>query len=71
MDVVELPPELEATFRANDAAWKFWSGLPNGYRRQMTWWVISAKQPETRERRLAQLIADSAAGRPVPPLTRR
>lgn len=34
-------------------------------------WVISAKRPETRERRLAQLIADSAAGRPVPPLTRR
>jgi hypothetical protein len=27
------------------------------------WWVISAKRPETRERRLATLIADSAAGR--------
>jgi hypothetical protein len=33
--------------------------------------VVSAKRPETRERRLAQLITDSAAGRPVPPLARR
>jgi hypothetical protein len=33
--------------------------------------VVSAKRPETRGRRLAQLITDSAAGRPVPPLTRR
>jgi hypothetical protein len=33
--------------------------------------VTSAKKPETREKRLAQLIECSAAGRTVPPLTRR
>jgi uncharacterized protein YdeI (YjbR/CyaY-like superfamily) len=33
-------------------------------------WVVSAKRAETRQRRLDQLIADSAAGRTVPPLTR-
>jgi hypothetical protein len=32
--------------------------------------VISAKRDETRQRRLDQLIADSAAGRTIPPLTR-
>ena len=35
-----------------------------------THWVISAKRPETRERRLAQLIEHAAAGRRVPHFTR-
>ena len=34
-------------------------------------WVVSAKRAETRDRRLAQLISDSAAGRKVPPLAPR
>jgi hypothetical protein len=33
-----------------------------------TFWVVSAKRPETRARRLATLIECSAAGRRVPPL---
>jgi len=65
---VELPPELEAVFRANEAAWEFWSGLPKGYRRQMTWWVVSAKRPETQRRRLDALIEEHAAGRRIDPV---
>jgi hypothetical protein len=33
--------------------------------------TVSANRPETRERRPAQLIADSAAGRKIPPLVPR
>ena len=33
-------------------------------------WVTSAKRPETRSRRLHQLISDSAGGRHVPPFIR-
>ena len=40
------------------------------YRRQAAHWVMSAKKPETRERRLATLIADSEAGLRVGPLRR-
>ena len=36
------------------------------YRRQVIHWVLTAKQEATRERRLVQLIEDSAAGRLVP-----
>jgi len=50
-------------FRAERAAWAFFQQQPAGYRRMATWWVMSAKRPETRARRLATLIADSAAGR--------
>ncbi len=56
-------PEQEERFRANAAAWEYWSAAPAGYRKMATWWVVSAKRPETRERRLATLIEDSAAGR--------
>ena len=63
-----FPPDLEARFRANERAWDFWNRQPPGYRRQMTWWVVSAKRDETRERRLFSLISEHAAGRRLDPL---
>ena len=60
----------EKRFKADKAAWKFFSSMPRSYRRLATFWVMSAKRPETRERRLAALIADSAAGRRIKPLRR-
>jgi uncharacterized protein YdeI (YjbR/CyaY-like superfamily) len=56
-------PEHEQRFRANAAAWQYWAAAPLGYRKTATWWVVSAKRYETRERRLEQLIELSAAGR--------
>jgi uncharacterized protein YdeI (YjbR/CyaY-like superfamily) len=50
-------------FRAQKKAWAFFEAQPSGYRRTATHWVMSAKREETRERRLAQLIADSASGK--------
>jgi Uncharacterized protein conserved in bacteria len=58
-----LPPALEKSFRAHSDAWTFFSAQPPGYRRTAIWWVVSAKQETTRQRRLAQLIADSAGRR--------
>jgi uncharacterized protein YdeI (YjbR/CyaY-like superfamily) len=62
--------EQEAAFRAARAAWAWFQDQPPSYRKAATHWVVSAKREETRERRLRRLIADSAAGRTVPPLTR-
>ena len=64
-----LSAEEERVFRSNRAAWKNFSAMPPSYRRPATWWVVSAKKPETRERRLATLIADSEAGRRIKLLT--
>jgi len=63
-----LPPELERQIEAKQAAWEYWQDRPPGYRRQAAIWILSAKQEATRERRLASLIEDSAAGRPIKPL---
>jgi uncharacterized protein YdeI (YjbR/CyaY-like superfamily) len=65
----EFEPGALAQIEADEAAWAYWSARPPSYRRQATWWVISAKRPETRARRLATLIADCAAGRTIKPLT--
>jgi uncharacterized protein YdeI (YjbR/CyaY-like superfamily) len=65
----EFCAEERAQLEADAAAWAYFSARPPSYRRQATWWVISAKRPETRARRLATLIADSAAGRTIKPLT--
>ncbi|MCA1812563.1 MAG: YdeI/OmpD-associated family protein [Halobacteriales archaeon] len=42
-----------------------WSAQPASYQKPAAWWVVSAKKPETKARRLAQLVADSAQGRRV------
>jgi uncharacterized protein YdeI (YjbR/CyaY-like superfamily) len=58
-----LDPGAEKTFRANRKAWKFFNEQAPSYRRVAIYWVTSAKKEETRARRLATLIEDSAAGR--------
>jgi uncharacterized protein YdeI (YjbR/CyaY-like superfamily) len=65
---VSLPPALEARFRKQAAAWRFWDAQPPGYRRMMCWFVMSAKRDETRLRRLERLIAECAAGRRIVPM---
>jgi uncharacterized protein YdeI (YjbR/CyaY-like superfamily) len=70
-EAVRFDDEQTALLRADPAAWEWFSRQSPAYRRSATHWVISAKRPETRARRLAQLIADSAQGRKVPPLIPR
>jgi uncharacterized protein YdeI (YjbR/CyaY-like superfamily) len=64
-----LEPEQEKRFHADPEAWEFFERQPPSYRRTAIYWVVSAKRAETRERRLAVLIADSAAGRRLAQLT--
>jgi uncharacterized protein YdeI (YjbR/CyaY-like superfamily) len=66
-----LDPDEDAAFRANKIAWDRFQALPPSYRRTAIYWVVTAKKPETRVRRLATLIEDSAAGRRLKQLTPR
>ena len=60
-----LDAAAEARFRAEPAAWDWFQGQPPSYRKAALHWAVSAKREETRERRLTQLIADSAAGQRI------
>lgn len=58
-----IPEPYLSQFKKNKAAFKFFESQPAGYRKQMSWWIVSAKLEETRLKRLKRLIAESAAGR--------
>jgi len=60
--------ESDRRFRAHRAAWDFFQSQPPGYRRTATFWVVSAKKEETRQRRLEVLIAAAGSGRRIDPL---
>ena len=59
----ELIEPYTSQFCAHAEAWTWFQAQPPSYRRTLIWWVISAKQEATRQSRLQQLIAESAAGR--------
>jgi uncharacterized protein YdeI (YjbR/CyaY-like superfamily) len=66
----KLEPDQQRRLRADERAHAFFESQPPSYRRAAIHWVTSAKKPETRERRLSQLIECSAARELVPPLRR-
>jgi uncharacterized protein YdeI (YjbR/CyaY-like superfamily) len=64
--VAELPPEYAAQLAADARASAFLAAATASYRRIALHWVMSAKQAATRDKRMAQLIDDSAHGRLIP-----
>lgn len=58
----EFSPEFEKKFRSNKRAWDFFQSEPPSIRKVCIFWVMSAKQEETRLRRLDSLIESSAKG---------
>lgn len=63
---MQFTPELKEAFQAHEEAWRSFQAEPPGYRRTATFYVMSAKRLETRERRLAQLVEVSARGERLP-----
>ena len=64
-----LSREQKKIFRRNAAGWSFFSSQAPWYQRTAGYWVSSAKQTETQQRRLARLMKDSEAGRRIDRLT--
>ena len=50
------PSELASALDANPAARRHWDGFPRSPRRALIWWVMSAKRPETRQRRVTTIV---------------
>ena len=63
-----LSPALQRSFRARARAWSFFKATPAWYQRTCSFYVMSAKQPQTRERRLGVLISHCARGEALRPL---
>ena len=63
-----FPPIYERRLRANKKAWAYFTSQAPSRRKATIHWVTSAKQEETRLRRLQMLIADCARDKPNWPL---
>jgi uncharacterized protein YdeI (YjbR/CyaY-like superfamily) len=61
--------EANAALDAAPGARPFWERQPPGYRRSATHWVMSAKRPETKAKRLAALVEACAGGERVAAIT--
>ena len=51
-----LPEPYQGKLKKAKAAWTFFQSQPPSYRKQVSWWVISAKKEETRQKRLQRAI---------------
>lgn len=58
----ELSRDYEKEFRRHKGAWEFFQTYPPYLKKQVSYWVMSAKKEETRSRRLQRLIESSAKG---------
>ena len=56
------PPDLEAALAGVPAASARWEAWAPTNRRQYIYWVLDAKRPETRARRIADVVRRAAAG---------
>lgn len=65
---VKLDKEYEKVVRENDLAWTHFKNLAPSIKRATIWWVMSAKQEATRQKRLGILIENSERGEKIPPL---
>jgi uncharacterized protein YdeI (YjbR/CyaY-like superfamily) len=63
-----LAANLVTIFQDNPGAWHFFQAQAPSYRQSATWWIMSAKQDVTRQKRLALLIEACAQERRMPEL---
>lgn len=63
VDRLEVPDDLAAALDAEPAAREHFDRFPPSARRQLLWFVISAKRAETRSARIARVVDAAADGR--------
>lgn len=60
---LETPRELESALDSNPAARAAFEAFPPSGRREYVEWVVEAKRPETRDKRIAQAVEWMAEGK--------
>jgi uncharacterized protein YdeI (YjbR/CyaY-like superfamily) len=63
VDRLEMPPELDAAFKQQPpTALQYFTNLSKSMRKQMLYWVISAKRAETKAKRVKEIVDNAANG---------
>ena len=70
-----VPPDLAAAFDAHPGSAGHWDAFPRSVRRAILEWIVQAKRPETRSRRITETAEKAAKGERAnqwtPPADRR
>jgi uncharacterized protein YdeI (YjbR/CyaY-like superfamily) len=59
---LEVPDDLGDAFKANPGSRAHWEAFPRSARRAHLEWIVQAKRPETRARRVAEIASRAARG---------
>lgn len=55
VDALVIPPDLQAAFDKYPSSRAFFESLSNSIKKMMLYWIISAKQAETRQKRINEI----------------
>lgn len=65
LDAVEdltVPDDLAAAFASSPGSAEHWDGFPRSARRALLAWIVQARRPETRARRVSEVATKAARG---------
>ena len=65
LDAVEdltVPDDLDAAFAEHPGSREQWDGFPPSARREILGWIVQARRPDTRERRVRETAEKAARG---------
>jgi uncharacterized protein YdeI (YjbR/CyaY-like superfamily) len=63
IEALTVPPDLEAALTARPTARRYFQQFSDSSKKQLLWWVESAKRPETRAKRIEQVVTAAAENR--------
>lgn len=63
VDSLEEPADLREAFNQNPEARQQWEGFAPSARRGILEWILNAKRPDTRQKRISQTVALAAEGK--------
>ena len=61
--VISMPADLEKALKKNRKAWENFQKFAPSHRKHYFWWIMSAKRPETRGRRISEVVKRAAANK--------
>jgi uncharacterized protein YdeI (YjbR/CyaY-like superfamily) len=64
-DSLVVPPDLRRALSADKRAGDGFERMPPGRKKQLLGWIHDAKRPETRQRRIAQVVEVAAGARTI------
>jgi uncharacterized protein YdeI (YjbR/CyaY-like superfamily) len=62
VEALVVPEDLTAAFALHPGAQRQWEQFPPSVRRRHLWWLVQARRPETRARRVSEIAARAARG---------